>query len=137
MKNLLITITFSFFCWFSNAQVVDVGWTNATGTYYIGTFHTLGVSGSCPSTTLTTFYHDVPDNYTHVEDARVENGGNESDITKITGLTLQEYDPFGSTYVIPFCIGSTPSTVGSTTIGGNTLLWNFDVGNNIIYITIL
>ena len=144
MKTLIITLSLLLCSAFSYSQVVDVGWANNTTTYYVGVFHSLGISGNCPSTALTTFYHDIPDQTTNTEDARVENGGNEADVTKLTGLTLKVH-PAGNSYVIPFCVSGTPATSGSTTIPEpgflsptqTQVIWNMNTGNNTIQITLI
>lgn len=144
MKNLIITLSLFLCSAFSYSQVVDVGWANNTPTYYTGVFHSSGVSGNCPSTALTTFYHDIPDLKTHTEDARIENGSNVNNVSNLTGLTLQVY-PAGNTYVIPFCTSGTPSATGNITIpetgiGGaptTTIYWNINTGANTIQITFI
>lgn len=111
MKKIVFLSLMLLISHLSIAQPPTVSWVNNTGTYYVGTFHTTAVSGSCPSTALTTFYHDIPNNNSNTEEIRNESGNNVSAVTDISGLTVQVY-PGGASYVIPFCMSGSPSNFG-------------------------
>lgn len=120
MKKIISLIISTFVASICLAQTVQ--FSNATDVYYGATFHTSSVSGSCPSTVLTTFYMDVPNNHNYSGTPVDENGNNISSVSDITGISLRALTSpgqgTGATYPIAFCVSSTPSIFGSADISG-------------------
>lgn len=136
MKKLFFTIILSLFFGSLFSQNANVSFTNLSGIDYLLTFHTESISGTCPTTISTPLHHDVSYGIETVP-LKDENGDPVLQSLlpgEITGVTIREHNPPGSTYVVPFCDGSNNHiNTGSTTIGTNTIQWNTGVVQIIIY----
>lgn len=147
MKTLIFIVCSSFTVSLCLAQTVQFA--NNTDVYYGATFHTSSISGSCPTSVLSNFYMDVPNNNSYSRTPVDENGDNIGSVANITGISLWALTSpgqgTGATYVIEFCVSSTPSIFGSGDIpneidqNGNTpaeLVWFINSAFNTVSIII-